>query len=56
MWDLVKDEVCNRADDTIEGLREAMEAKLRSWWEQPGGLRSLVGYGKNWLGQQANVC
>jgi transposase len=56
MWDLVKDEVCNRADDTIEGLREAMEPKLRSWWEQPGGLRSLVGYGKNWLGQQVNVC
>ena len=56
MWDQMKDAVCNRADDTIEDLREAMLPKLRSWWERADGLMSVLGEGKNWLGQQVNAC
>lgn len=56
MWDQMRDEVCHRTDDTIEELREAMLPKLRSWWERTDGLMSLLGQGKNWLGQQVNAC
>jgi hypothetical protein len=55
MWDQLKDAVCNRADDTIEELREAMLPKLCSWWESADGLMSLLGQGKNGLGQQVNA-
>ena len=56
MWDQMKDAVCNRADNTIEELREAMLPKLRGWWERADGLMSLLSQGRNWLGQQVNAC
>ena len=51
--DQFKDVVCNKVFDGIEAMREELLPKLKSFWESPGGLSSLVG--NNWLRQKANA-
>lgn len=53
IWDLVKDTLCNRVFAGIEQLREAMLPRLQEFWQQPGGLSSLVG--NNWLRHHVNA-
>ena len=53
IWDQIKDVICNQVFATIEALREAILPKLRSFWESPDGLSSLIG--QTWLRQKANA-
>lgn len=53
LWDLIKDALANKIFPTIEALREAMTPILRSWWEAPERVLSLIG--RPWLQDQANA-
>ena len=53
IWDQLKDVVCNKVFDGIEAMREELLPKLKSFWESPAGLSSLIG--NNWLRQKVNA-
>lgn len=53
LWDHMKDSICNRADDTLDDLEEAITVFLRGFWESPQRIRSLVGEG--WMRDQVNA-
>lgn len=53
LWDIVKDQICNRVFDTLDAIEEKITEALRPYWEQPVYARSLVGDG--WLHTQANA-
>ena len=53
LWDVVKDQICNRVFDTLDAIEEKITEALRPYWEQPVYARSLVGDG--WLHTQANA-
>lgn len=52
LWDILRDAICNRIFSTIEELQVALTAKLRTYWEDAGNVRRLLGNG--WLLAQAN--
>lgn len=52
LWDVAKDQICNRVFDTLDAIEEKLSEALRPYWEQPMYARSLVGDG--WLHTQAN--
>lgn len=53
LWDVVKDRICNRVFDCLDGIEEKITEAIRPYWEQPSYARSLVGDG--WLYTQANA-
>jgi hypothetical protein len=53
LWDVAKDQICNRVFDTLDAIEEKLTEALRPYWEQPAYARSLVGDG--WLHTQANA-
>lgn len=53
LWDVAKDQICNRVFETLDAIEEKLTEALRPYWEQPLYARSLVGDG--WLHTQANA-
>jgi len=53
LWDIVKDDIGNRAFETIEALREAMLPTLKRYWDDAAAVLSLVG--REWMLSQANA-
>ena len=53
LWDVVKDQICNRVYATLDAIEEHITEALRPYWEEPAYARSLVGDG--WLHAQANA-
>jgi hypothetical protein len=53
LWDVAKDQICNRVFDTLDAIEEKLSEALRPYWEQPVYARSLVGDG--WLHTRANT-
>lgn len=53
LWDVIKDELCNRVYQSIEALEEAASAALQPFIRNAPRIRQLVGDG--WLYQQANA-
>lgn len=53
LWDLIKDELGNRVFSSITALRRALKPILRSWWENPQRVLSLIG--RPWLQDEANA-
>ena len=52
LWDIIKDELCNRVYQAIEFLDNAVEDSLRPFFTEPDRVRRLIGNG--WLYLQAN--
>lgn len=53
LWDIVKDETCNRAFATVAALRARMRTTLRGYWENPSSVLRLIG--RDWLQVQLNA-
>ena len=53
LWDLVKDAMGNTVYQTVEDLRKAMTKVLKTWWQTPAKVISLIG--RPWLRDQANA-
>ena len=53
MWDVVKDDTCNRVFATVGALREAMRATLQRYWEDTQAVLRLIG--RDWLLAQLNA-
>ncbi len=52
LWDLLRDEVCNRAFDTVEQLQERLAPALARYWEDASKPLSLV---HGWIKRVANA-
>ena len=53
MWDIVKDDTCNRVFATVNALRERMRATLQRYWEDTQAVLRLIG--RDWLPVQLNA-
>ena len=53
MWDIVKDETCNRVFPTVRALRKQMGHTLRRYWEDSKSVLRLIG--RAWFLAQLNV-
>jgi transposase len=53
MWDIVKDDTCNRVYRTLEDLRERIAATLRRYWEDAASVLRLIG--REWFRAELNV-
>lgn len=53
LWDLLRDELCNRRWKDLEALMAAATRWLRDFWDSPRRILSLVGEG--WLRTQTNA-
>lgn len=53
LWDVVKDQICNRTCDQLEQLVAAIDAVLAEYWTTAAKVRSLIGQG--WLLGEANA-
>lgn len=53
LWDLLRDELCNRRWADLEQMMTAVSRWLKDFWESPRRILSLVGEG--WLRVQANA-
>jgi len=45
LWDVVKDGICNKVYDSLEDVEESITRKLRTYWEAPRKVFSLIGDG-----------
>ncbi len=53
LWDIVKDETCNRVFDTVSALRDQICITLRRYWEDANAVLRLIG--RDWLLCELNV-
>jgi len=53
LWDQLRDVLCNRSWRNLDELLEAATVWLKSFWEEPKRILSLIGDG--WMLNQANV-
>jgi len=53
MWDVVKDDTCNKVFDTIGALRERIQVTLRRYWDDAQSVLQLVG--RDWFLDQLNA-
>ena len=53
LWDMLRDWLCNRRWDSLDGLMDAATLWLKKFWEAPDRILSLVGDG--WMAHQANA-
>jgi Transposase and inactivated derivatives len=53
LWDMLRDELCNRRWGSLTELLEASTRWLKSFWSEPARVLSLVGNG--WMRTQANA-
>ena len=53
LWDVVKDEICNRVHATVAALRRALRPVLRRYWEDAAAVRRLVG--RDWFLAELNA-
>ncbi len=52
LWDMMRDWLCNRRWDSLEELLESATYWLKSFWDEPKNIFSLIGDG--WMSQQTN--
>ena len=45
LWDIVKDGICNKLWEDLDGLEEAITEKIRPYWEDASRVVSLIGNG-----------
>ena len=53
LWDIVKDETCNRVFATVRALRAQMGDTLRRYWEDAKSVLQLIG--RSWLLAELNA-
>jgi len=53
LWDIMKDQLCNRVFSTLDDIEEAITCALRPFWEDTRNVWNLLGTG--WLPTQANA-
>lgn len=53
LWDIVKDETCNRVFAKVGALREQIGATLRRYWEDAQSVLRLIG--RDWLHSELNA-
>ena len=53
LWDIIKDETCNKVFTTVEELRKTMNQTLRDYWEDSQSVLRLIG--REWLSSELNV-
>lgn len=53
LWDVIKDQICNRVWKDLEELMAAINEVLAEYWTTPARVRALIGDG--WLLDTANV-
>ena len=53
LWDIIKDDLCNRLFDTIEELEAELAILLKPFWEKARKVKSLIGDG--WLLGEVNA-
>ncbi len=53
LWDMLRDELCNRSWKSLDDLITAATKWLKNFWNQPDQIFSLVGNG--WMRAQANA-
>jgi len=53
LWDIMKDQICNRAFETLDGIEEKISEALKPYWEDSSYALKLVGEG--WMHTQANA-
>jgi transposase len=53
LWDIIKDETCNRVHASVAALRQAMHATLQRYWQDAAAVLRLIG--RDWLLAELNV-
>ena len=53
LWDILKDDTCNRVHATVGALRNAMGATLRRYWEDAAAVLRLIG--RDWFLAELNA-
>ena len=53
LWDIVKEETCNRVFPTVRALRKQMSHPLRRYWEDTAAVLRLIG--RDWLLAELNA-
>lgn len=53
LWDVVKDEICNRVHATVAALRRALRPVLQRYWEDAAAVRRLIG--RDWFLAELNA-
>jgi hypothetical protein len=53
LWDIIKDETCNRVHASVATLRKTMHATLRRYWQDATAVLRLIG--RDWLLAKLNV-
>jgi hypothetical protein len=53
LWDIIKDDTCNRVHASVAALRKAMHATLRRYWQDATAVLRLIG--RDWLLAELNV-
>jgi transposase len=53
LWDIVKDDTCNRVFEKVSALRTQIGATLRRYWEDAKTVLRLIG--RDWLLSELNV-
>lgn len=53
MWDIIKDETCNRVFATVAALRDRMRATLQRYWEDTESVLRLIG--RDWIMVELNA-
>jgi transposase len=54
IWDMMRDDLCNRAFATLDEMEEALTQWLKGFWKDTRNVTTLIGRG--WLWIQANAC
>jgi transposase len=53
LWDVMKNQICNRIFETLDAIEDKISEALRPYWEDSSYALSLVGDG--WMHTQANA-